>query len=543
MLDGVVEWPKELVDLYIKNKCWSGQTFGEMLKERANRYGDKIAITEGDKRITYNQLDRRATQLAAGFEKLGINKNDRIILQIPNISEFIEVSFALFRIGAIPVFTLPKHRFNEINYFCEHTEAKGYIIKDKELEFDYRNLARDIREVNKTLEFVIVIGDEEEFISLEDLYINESNLKFKQKIDAGETAFLQISGGTTGLPKLIPRTHNEYIYSLKLSADISNLDQESVYLAVLPIAHNYPLSSPGILGTLYAGGRIVLASNGSPDVAFPLIEKEKVTITALVPPLAIIWLNAREHYKNDLTSLQVIQVGGAKFSQEVAKRIRPIFGCTLQQVFGMAEGLVNYTRLEDPEDIITKTQGKPMSKYDEIKIVDNFDNEVNRGEVGNLLTRGPYTIRGYYKAEEHNFKSFTTEGYYRTGDLVKLTEDGYLIVEGRVKDQINRGGEKISAEEVENHLLAHKDITDVAIVSIPDLYLGERIGAYIIPKVNRPTLKDLKEFLTLRGVAEYKFPDQVEYITEFPETGVGKVSKKELRKMISDKYRKTKLNY
>ncbi|MCU5105995.1 (2,3-dihydroxybenzoyl)adenylate synthase [Bacillus cereus] len=543
MLDGVVEWPEELVDLYIKNKCWSGQTFGEMLKERANRYGDKIAITEGDKRITYNQLDRRATQLAAGFEKLGINKNDRIILQIPNISEFIEVSFALFRIGAIPVFTLPKHRFNEINYFCEHTEAKGYIIKDKELEFDYRNLARDIREVNKTLEFVIVIGDEEEFISLEDLYINESNLKFKQKIDAGETAFLQISGGTTGLPKLIPRTHNEYIYSLKLSADISNLDQESVYLAVLPIAHNYPLSSPGILGTLYAGGRIVLASNGSPDVAFPLIEKEKVTITALVPPLAIIWLNAREHYKNDLTSLQVIQVGGAKFSQEVAKRIRPIFGCTLQQVFGMAEGLVNYTRLEDPEDIITKTQGKPMSKYDEIKIVDNFDNEVNRGEVGNLLTRGPYTIRGYYKAEEHNFKSFTTEGYYRTGDLVKLTEDGYLIVEGRVKDQINRGGEKISAEEVENHLLAHKDITDVAIVSIPDLYLGERIGAYIIPKVNRPTLKDLKEFLTLRGVAEYKFPDQVEYITEFPETGVGKVSKKELRKMISDKYRKTKLNY
>lgn len=543
MLDGVVEWPEELVDLYIKNKCWSGQTFGEMLKERANRYGDKIAITEGDKRITYNQLDRRATQLAAGFEKLGINKNDRIILQIPNISEFIEVSFALFRIGAIPVFTLPKHRFNEINYFCEHTEAKGYIIKDKELEFDYRNLARDIREVNKTLEFVIVLGDEEEFISLEDLYINESNLKFKQKIDAGETAFLQISGGTTGLPKLIPRTHNEYIYSLKLSADISNLDQESVYLAVLPIAHNYPLSSPGILGTLYAGGRIVLASNGSPDVAFPLIEKEKVTITALVPPLAIIWLNAREHYKNDLTSLQVIQVGGAKFSQEVAKRIRPIFGCTLQQVFGMAEGLVNYTRLEDPEDIITKTQGKPMSKYDEIKIVDNFDNEVNRGEVGNLLTRGPYTIRGYYKAEEHNFKSFTTEGYYRTGDLVKLTEDGYLIVEGRVKDQINRGGEKISAEEVENHLLAHKDITDVAIVSIPDLYLGERIGAYIIPKVNRPTLKDLKEFLTLRGVAEYKFPDQLEYITEFPETGVGKVSKKELRKMISDKYRKTKLNY
>ncbi len=208
------------------------------------------------------------------------------------------------------------------------------------------------------------------------------------------------------------------------------------------------------------GGRVVLASGGSPDEAFALIEKERVTITALVPPLAMIWLDAKASRHNDLSSLQVLQVGGAKFSAEVAKRIRPTFGCTLQQVFGMAEGLVNYTRLDDSEEMIIHTQGRPMSEFDEVRVVDENDCDVKTGEVGRLLTRGPYTIRGYYKAEEHNAKSFTPDGFYRTGDLVKINENGYLVVEGRDKDQINRGGEKVATEEVENHLLAHHSVHD-----------------------------------------------------------------------------------
>ena len=150
-----------------------------------------------------------------------------------------------------------------------------------------------------------------------------------------------------------------------------------------------------------------------------LLLKRKVTITALVPPLAMIWLDAASSRNTDLSSLEVIQVGGAKFSAEVARRIRPTFGCTLQQVFGMAEGLVNYTRLDDPEEIIIHTQGRPMSALDEVRVVDENDNDVQPGEVGSLLTRGPYTIRGYYKAEEHNARSFTKDGFYRTGDLVK----------------------------------------------------------------------------------------------------------------------------
>ncbi|KAB2393415.1 MULTISPECIES: (2,3-dihydroxybenzoyl)adenylate synthase [Bacillus cereus group] len=532
MLNGCQDWPKDFVNLYKKSGCWRGETFGEMLKERAMKHGNLIAVTSGEKHLSYGELDRKADRLAAGFLKIGIKKEDRVVLQLPNITEFFEVCFALFRIGAIPIFALPSHRFSEINYFSEFAEATAYIIPDKQLGFDFRKLAREVQEKVSTLQHIIVIGEEEEFINIKELYIDPVDLP---EVKSNDVAFLQLSGGTTGLSKLIPRTHDDYIYSLRLSAEICKLDQNSVYLAVLPVAHNYPLSSPGTLGTLYAGGRVVLASGGNPDEAFALIEKERVTITALVPPLAMIWLDAKSSRNNDLSSLQVLQVGGAKFSAEVAKRIQPTFACTLQQVFGMAEGLVNYTRLDDPEEIIIHTQGKPMSEFDEIRVVDEDDNEVNPGEVGSLLTRGPYTIRGYYKAEEHNAKSFTSDGFYRTGDLVKVNEQGYLIVEGRDKDQINRGGEKIAAEEVENHLLSHKSVHDVAIVAMSDKYLGERTCAFVIARGHKPSVDELKNYLRERGIATYKIPDRIEFIEKFPKTGVGKVSKKELRRMIDEK--------
>ncbi|HFK1484655.1 TPA: (2,3-dihydroxybenzoyl)adenylate synthase [Bacillus cereus] len=532
MLVGYTEWPKEFADRYREEGCWLGETFGGLLRERAEKYGDQIAVVSGKKHITYSELNKKVDRLAAGLLNLGIKKEDRVVIQLPNIIEFFEICFALFRIGALPVFALPSHRSSEISYFCDFGEASAYVISDKALGFDYRKLAREVKEKVPTLQHVIVVGEEEEFVNINDLYMDPVSLP---EVQPSDVAFLQLSGGTTGLSKLIPRTHDDYIYSLRVSAEICNLNAESVYMAVLPVAHNYPMSSPGTFGTFYAGGKVVLATGGSPDEAFALIEKEKVTITALVPPLAMIWLDAASSRNADLSSLEVIQVGGAKFSAEVARRIRPTFGCTLQQVFGMAEGLVNYTRLDDPEEIIIHTQGRPMSALDEVRVVDENDNDVQPGEVGSLLTRGPYTIRGYYKAEEHNARSFTKDGFYRTGDLVKVNEQGYIIVEGRDKDQINRGGEKVAAEEVENHLLAHDAIHDVAIVSMPDDYLGERTCAFVIVRGQVPAVSELKMFLRERGIAAYKIPDRIEFIESFPQTGVGKVSKKELRKVIAQK--------
>ncbi|KZE79836.1 2,3-dihydroxybenzoate-AMP ligase [Paenibacillus elgii] len=526
-------WPQELADFYRDTGCWQGETFGEMLRGRAAAYGDRIAVVSGTSRISYAELDARVDRLAAGFYKLGIRQDDKVILQLPNIAEFIEVCFALFRLGALPVFALPLHRRSEIVYFSEFTNANAYIIPDVEAGFDYRELAAQVQEQVPTLRHVIVAGDPGKFTALRDLYADP--LPDLPGPSSDDVAFLQLSGGSTGLPKLIPRTHDDYIYSLRMSAEVCTLDEQSIYLAVLPVAHNYPLSSPGVLGTLYAGGRVVLSRGSSPDEAFPLIERERVTITAVVPPLALVWLDAAESRRSDLSSLRLLQVGGAKFSAEAARKVKPMLGCTLQQVFGMAEGLVNYTRPDDPEDIVVNTQGRPMSPYDEIRIVDDEDEEVAPGQVGHLLTRGPYTIRGYYKAEEHNARAFTADGFYRTGDMARMTPKGYLVVEGRAKDQINRGGDKVAAEEVENHLLAHRGVHDAAVVSMPDAYLGERSCAFIVPYSPAPSPAELKAFLRERGLAAYKIPDRVEFMESFPRTGVGKISKKALRELIEQK--------
>lgn len=534
MLAGCPTWPEEFAARYRQEGCWQGETFGTMLRNRAAQYDDRIAIVSGDRRVSYAELDEHADRLAAGFYRLGIRAQDRVIVQLPNIPQFFEVIFALFRIGALPVFSLPVHRRNEIGYLCEFTQAAAYVIPDKDAGFDYRELAAQVKDTLPDSRRVIVVGEPGEYTALDDLYAEPSIGEIKGP-SSRDVAFLQLSGGTTGLPKLIPRTHDDYIYSLRMSAEVCSLNEHSVYLAVLPIAHNYPLSSPGVLGTLYAGGRIVLAGGASPDEAFPLIAKEGVTIAAVVPPLALIWLDAAESRRYDLTHLEVLQVGGAKFSAEAAKRVRTTIGCTLQQVYGMAEGLVNYTRFDDPEDTIINTQGRPMSPYDEIRIVDDEDDEVAPGEVGHLLTRGPYTIRGYYQAEQHNARSFTSDGFYRTGDMARMTPAGYLVIEGRAKDQINRGGDKVAAEEIENHLLAHPGVHDAAVVSMPDEFLGERTCAFVIPYEAAITGGELKAFLRDRGLALYKIPDRVEFVESFPQTGVGKVSKKILRELIAAK--------
>jgi 2,3-dihydroxybenzoate-AMP ligase len=309
---------------------------------------------------------------------------------------------------------------------------------------------------------------------------------------------------------------------------------------VLPVAHNFPLSSPGVLGALAAGGRVVLAPRPDPATVFPLIERERVTITAVVPPLALVWLDAAARFATDpaagpdLSSLRLLQVGGAKLASEVAARIAPTMGCRLQQVFGMAEGLVNYTRPDDGDELVLHTQGRPISPDDEILVVDDADRPVPAGRVGHLLTRGPYTIRGYWRAEAANATAFTPDGFYRTGDLVRVVHGGYLVVEGRATDQINRGGEKVSAEEVENHLLAHPSVHDVAVVAVPDQYLGERSCAFVVPRrgAPAPSTAAIRGFLRQRGLAAYKIPDRVEVVAGFPETGVGKTSRRQLRAML-----------
>lgn len=533
----VTPYPAELVKRYRELGYWTEDTLAEFVTSTSRRRPGAEAVvgldaTGATMRLTYADLNRRSAAIAGGLANLGVAPGDRVLLQLPNIVEYVEALFAVLRLGALPVFGLPAHRRTEIGYFCQFADVTAYIVADRHGGFDYRALAREVSDALESPPVVIVAGDAGEFVGFDTLRTAEPLPD--AKVDPLAVAFLQLSGGTTGVPKLIPRTHADYLYSVRASNPICGVDESTRMLVVLPAAHNFPMSSPGILGTFHAGGTVVLAPNGMPSTAFDLIEREGVTHASLVPPIALAWMAAPSRADHDLSSLRVLGVGGAKFSAEAAARVRPELGCTVQQVFGMAEGLVNYTRLDDPDELLVGTQGRPISPDDEVRVVDDEGVVVEAGTTGHLLTRGPYTIRGYYRADDHNAAVFDADGFYRTGDLVSVTDTGHLVVEGRAKDQINRGGEKVAAEEIENHLLSHPAVHDAAVVAVPDEFLGERTCAVLVISGEAPSAGDIKRYVRSRGVAAYKVPDRVEFVTEFPVTGVGKTSKAVLRRVLGE---------
>jgi 2,3-dihydroxybenzoate-AMP ligase len=532
MMDGFTGWPNHLATLYRQEGYWRGESVLSLLPAA---FGDREAVVCGSQRWTYAELDLAARRLAAGLRHLGVRPGDRFVVQLPNVAEFLVATFALFHLRALPVFALPAHRASEITHLCSVSQAVGYVAPLVHARYDFTKLGAQVRAAVPTLKLAVhaELGGRSLFVDAESGQVLDAEPEPPaSQIDASEVAFFLLSGGTTGLPKLIPRTHDDYVYNVRASAEVCGITEDDTYLAVLPIGHNFALGCPGVLGTLQAGGRVVMAGSGSPDEAFPLIARERVTLTAAVPPLATLWLEAAEQAAFDLSSLRLLQVGGAKFSRAPASRVKGILKCKLQQVFGMAEGLLNFTRLDDPDELVVETQGRPLCPHDEIRIVNELGQDVPRGQVGQLLTRGPYTLRGYYLASEHNLTAFTPDGYFYSGDLVRQLESGHLVVEGRIKDQINRGGDKIAAAEVEGHLLAHPNVLDAAVVAFADEVLGERTCAFVIPRGEAPKLGKLNAFLRERGLAAYKLPDRLEIVTAFPRTSVGKVSKRELSASI-----------
>jgi 2,3-dihydroxybenzoate-AMP ligase len=528
-------WPAEFDAKYRAAGFWTGQTFGAILRQRAAAHPDREAVVGGEERWSYAELDRRADELSGGLARLGVRRGDRVVVQLPNEPAFVEVVLGCLRLGAVPVMALPSHRSSELLHFAAHSEAVALITTGRRGGFDHAALADEVRAASPFLREVIIDDPEPRAgqLRLDDLR-GDGLDPLQAEIPVGrDLALLQLSGGTTGLSKLIPRTHNDYLYSVRVSAEVCGFDASTRYLCALPAAHNFPLSSPGTLGTLWAGGTVVMCPTPDPQTALGLIERERVTVTGVVPPLAIAWLEAAPTSGRDCSSLELLQVGGAKLDAEVAARVQPVLGCRLQQVFGMAEGLVNYTRPEDSPEVVAGTQGRPMSAGDEVRVVDPLGRDVAPGEVGALLTRGPYTIRGYYRAPEHNAEAFTADGFYMTGDLVRQLPSGHLVVEGRAKDQINRGGEKVAPAEVEHHLLAHPGVLDACVIGLPDDRLGERTCAVVLPRGDAPTAVELRRFVRGRGVAAFKVPDRVTFVDTFPTTGVGKVSRRELRALLA----------
>ena len=540
MLDGCTPWPADVAQRYRARGHWRGETISEMLAQSIRRWPSKTALVCGGERITYEALGATVDRLACRLVAAGIAPLDRVVVQLPNAPELVYTYFALTRIGAIPVTAMRAHRHTEVRHFLRASGATAYVIADVIKGFDYRAMARELVPQCPALRTVLVAGEpapgQRSLAALLDAPAECAAVASLARLraDPSEVVTMLLSGGTTSLSKLIPRTHDDYLANARLCAAVAGFDERTVLLVMLPLGHNYNLASPGMLGAFQCGGTVVLAPSGDPADVFGAVERERVTTIAAAVPLISSWLDSDVPGRHDLSSLVAIQNGGARLAPELRDRLRDRLGCAPQEVYGTAEGLINMTRLDDPDELLLASSGAPVCDDDEIIVVDDDGREVADGAPGELLARGPYTIRGYYDAPQKNREAFTPDGYYRMGDIVRR-QGRYVFTEGRRKDLINRGGEKVSCEEVENLIYAHPKVKVVALVAMPDPVFGEKACAFVVPRPGETiTFDELIAFLRAQNIASFKLPERLEVVSELPLSPVGKILKGELRERIAE---------
>lgn len=545
MLEHCTPWPQSFAKDYLRQGYWKSESLVDLLEARARAFPYRIFVSDLCGKLSYGEVNRLANRVALHLLNLGLKRRDVVLLQFPNVREFIVVFFALQKIGVIPVMCLPHHRARELSYFAGLTGAKGYLFPQRLRNFDYLPMARELQMANPALRHLVTLGGgSEPGISYLDAWMAEDSPVgdaaqelAARRPDPFEVAFMLLSGGTTGVPKLIPRTHADYLCNAAECVRALGWDANTAFMIALPAAHNFPLGAPGMLAVLVAGGRVAISASTEAETVFEAVERQQPTFLGVTPALLIALLNSDLRRKYRLDSLRHIYAGGQKMLPELVERTRRTWPFARPgHAFGMAEGLTNLTRPDDPWAEILETQGRPVSAADEIRIVDGSDEDLPAGAVGELITRGPYTIRGYYKADDYNHQAFTADGFYRTGDMVRLHPSGNLVVEGRKKDLINRGGEKISAEEIENLILSHEKIQMAAVVAMPDAVMGERSCAFVMLRSGGTlTLAELTAFLQDKKIAKFKLPERLEIVDSLPLSGMGKISKKDLREVISAK--------
>ncbi len=547
-LEGTYPFPKEFIDLYTKKRWWSGLTFGEMLDRTCDLYPHKEALVAGEVRLTYQQLREWTDRAAIAFLEIGIKKLDRALLQIPNWAEFVYSYYGLHKIGAIPVMCIPRFSQREIEHFCELTEAKAWIVPLQFEKIDYRPMISGIRSRPYPLRHILVIEPSKE----KGGQLPEGTLPFNKilrevdfskypknylesfKPDPNEICHLMPTGGTTGLPKLVPRTHNDFLCNVEYRAKAWQRSPHDVTLIATPITHNMAIEV-SLNPTFLTGGKVVMIPSTHPREILEAIEKEKVTTTILAVAQVQQIVDFPELDRYDLSSLNVIATGGSYMPPETIRKVYDKLKCKFYNVYGSSEGPCSQTRYEDPEEVVLHTVGWPICPYDEFKVIDPNGNPLPIEVEGELVARGPCIFRGYYKSEEENREAFTPDGFYRTGDIAKFDRDGHLVITGRKKEIILRGGESISAKEVEGLISHHPKVEQVAAVAMPDPVLGEKVCAFIKPKMGmRISFEEVIDFLKEKKASVLYFPERIEVVEEMPLTRVGKVDKGRLREEIKE---------
>lgn len=543
-IPGVVYAPPAVVDGYRQAGVLTPETLVGALADIAARFPDRIAISEnGDDGITHAALDRLTDRAAAGLLGLGLQPLDRVLFQVGNCRDLLVAFLACLKAGLIPICTLAAHRRHEIGIIGRQAGARAHIVQGDDPKFDFVGFSSQMRGEIDTLAHTIVLHPRP------DLDLAPGTHRFDDLVDAAtpdaaravlaaiprdpwQVALFQLSGGTSGVPKIIPRFHSEYLHTIRSIVRWHGLDETTVGFTPNPLMHNAPMAcywGP----PLFSGGEVAVSTGLDVAVIERILTRRRPDWLAIPLVILLRLKDAGTFERIDLSYARGFSLPNS------ALRVEQLTGAPARPLFGMTEGLLSYGRRGDPRAVIEGTVGRPVSDHDDVRILHpESEEECAEGEIGELAVRGPSTIHGYFDAPEHNATAFTSDGFYRSGDLMRFTRiEGvrYLVFEGRVKDVVSRGGEKVNCQEVERLAIGHPDIGSISIVPMPDPVYGERACAFVIPARGAApmTVGALGAWLEQAGMAKFKWPERVEVVSEFPMTSSGKVSKPLLRAQIA----------
>ncbi|HME44876.1 MAG TPA: AMP-binding protein [Syntrophorhabdales bacterium] len=539
-VEGFEPYKPEDAKKYSRLRWWLGMTWGDMFNKATDLYPAKIGLVDDTTRFTYKELREKTDRAAIGFMQLGIKQQDFVLLQLPNWHEFVISFFALQKIGAIVVLLISRHGISEVNYLSSLTNPTAWILPEQYRNIDHNSLIQGVTAETKSLRHIVSVraADKSRFVTLESLIesskLSPSNLQAleERRPDPMEVSIISPTGGTTGLPKAVPRTHNDFIAYIEYHSKAWEITSNDALLTVAPVSHSQGMHV-GLGGSFFNYGKYVLSDSTDPDDICKVIEREKVTAFPTVPAIVqrIVSLENLKQY--DLSSLKKIYCGGAPSTPELVKAVYEKLNCKFVNAFGSSEGMSSMTRLGDDLETICTTVGRLDCPYNQVKVIDQYENELPRNKEGEIVYKGPTIFTGYLKSAEENKKNFTKDGFFKTGDLAKIDENGIIRITGRIKDTILRGGETISAGGIEKLVRTHPSVADVAVIGMPDKALGERICAYIQLKPGATLAFDeLIAHLKSVGASVLQMPERIEFVESIPLTKVNKVDKKALTEDI-----------
>jgi len=539
-VDGVVYQTAERAGSYLRSGAWVDSTVGDALRATARRHPDRPAFISDERSITFAELDDVSERLAAALAGLGLKPGDRALFQLGTTVETVIAALACYKAGVVPVCAIPQYREVEIGALGRSSQARAYFVQADFSQFDLVGFARQMQGGLPALEHLVVVRGRapegtHDMLALADSISLEQARQRLSGLPVGPRDLLsfQLSGGSTGLPKIIPRFHAEYLGHAAGWARRYEIDGDSRIIWSLPLMHNagqlYALIPPVLMGVT-----AVLMPRVDIKRMLELIEEHKVTHGLSIGPIAPQLIAYQDVARHDLSSLRLF----ATMSR--ADSLENHLGVPCSNLYGITEGLLMGAGAGEPAQARHHTQGASGCPHDEIRVLDpESEREMPPGQMGELCFRGPSSLLAYFGDAEATRNCLIRDGFVRTGDMVTAHRIGdglYYSFEGRLRDNINRGGEKIGCEEVEGFISQHPAVSDAKLVAMPDPFYGEKGCAYLIlrPGHAAPSVKELAAFLSRQGLAKFKCPERIEVVEEFPITRVGKVDKAALRRQIAE---------